>query len=50
MKMMGDVDFKVAIVGRAPELLTPKFNSDRGEWVMTFMRRGCYVQFCDNRL
>lgn len=45
MKMVRDVDFKVAIVECAPELLTPKFKADREEWVMTFMRRGCDVQF-----
>ena len=49
MNMLGDVDFKVAVVECALEPLTPKFKSDRDEWVMTFMRRG-YVQFCDNRL
>ncbi len=45
MKMVREVDFKVAIVECAPELLTPKFKADRDEWVMTFMRRGCDVQF-----
>ena len=45
MKMVRDVDLKVAIVECAPEMLTPKFKSDRDEWVMTFMRRGCDVQF-----
>ncbi len=45
MKMVRDVDFKAAIVECAPEMLTPKFKADRDEWVMTFTRRGCDVQF-----
>ena len=45
MKMVGDVDFKVAIVECAPELLEPKFKADLAEWRMAFMRRGCDVQF-----
>ena len=31
MKMVGDVDFNVAVVGCAAELLTPKFKSNRSE-------------------
>ena len=45
MKMVRDVDFKVAIVECAPELLEPKFKADLAEWRMAFMRRGCDVQF-----
>ena len=45
MKMVSDVDFKVAIVECAPELLEPRFKADLAEWRMAFMRRGCDVQF-----
>ena len=45
MKMVSDVDFKVAILECAPELLEPKFKADLAQWRMAFMRRGCDVQF-----
>jgi site-specific DNA-cytosine methylase len=45
MQMVRDVDFKVAIVECAPELLEPQFKADLAEWRMAFMRRGCDVQF-----
>ena len=44
MNMVRDVDFKVAIMECAPELLSPKFKSDADQWRMAFMRRGCDVQ------
>lgn len=44
MKAVRDVDFKVAIVECAAELLTPKFKTDADLWRHAFMRRGCRVQ------
>lgn len=44
MNAVRDIDFKVAIVECAPELLTPKFKADADAWRKAFMRRGCRVQ------
>lgn len=44
MNAVRDVDFKVAIVECAAELLTPKFKADADLWRYAFMRRGCRVQ------
>lgn len=44
MNAVRDIDFKVAIVECAPELLTPKFKTDADAWRKAFMLRGCRVQ------
>jgi DNA (cytosine-5)-methyltransferase 1 len=44
MNAVRDVDFKVAIVECAADLLTPKFKADADLWRHAFMRRGCRVQ------
>ena len=44
MNAVRDIDFKVAIVECAPELLTPQFKADADAWRKAFMRRGCRVQ------
>lgn len=43
MNAVRDIDFKVAIVECAPELLMPKFKADADAWRKAFMRRGCRV-------
>ena len=44
MNAVRDIDFKVAIVECAGELLSPKFKADADAWRKAFMRRGCRVQ------
>lgn len=44
MRLVRDVDFKVAIVECASELLTAKHHADFAQWRHAFMRRGCRVQ------
>ena len=44
MNAVRDIDFKVAIIECAPELLTPQFKADADAWRKAFMRRGCRVQ------
>lgn len=44
MRLVRDVNFKVAIVECAAELLTPKHSADFDQWLHAFMRRGCRVQ------
>ena len=44
MNAVRDIDFKVAIVECAGELLSPQFKADADIWRKAFMRRGCRVQ------
>ena len=45
MNGVAKIDFKVAILECAPELLEPKFKADRDRWLQAFMKRGCKVRF-----
>lgn len=44
MNAVRDIDFKVAILECAGELLSPKFKADADAWRKAFMLRGCRVQ------
>lgn len=45
MGAVDKIDFKVAILECASELLEPKFKADRNRWLKAFMKRGCKVCF-----
>jgi site-specific DNA-cytosine methylase len=42
---LSKIDFKVAVVECAPELLEPQFKSDRLRWLKALAERGCTVRF-----
>ena len=45
MNAVAKIDFKVAILECAPELLEPQFKADRNRWLQAFMKRGCTATF-----
>lgn len=45
MNSVSKIDFNVAILECAPELLEPQFKADRDRWLKAFMKRGCTVSF-----